>query len=430
MEVRMFIIIRRITNLSLLLLAVVLFSTPPGWSQTFQVIYNFGAGDAGPANPYAGVTLDGQGNLFGTTPEGGPYDFFCGWAGCGTVFELSPNGGGGWNEETIAEFDPLGHPTAPVVFDRLGNLYGFAYCLVDCVGEAPGEIFELIPSRGAWTTSFLYADSYDSGCVESTIPLCPVAFNQGHLFSSTVNGGTQGSDCRQGCGTVFTFGQQSALQPPYYLLAYAFKDGTDGRFPEGLLAFDGEGNVYGTTSAGGLANHGTVYMLTPNHSTEGWSETVLYSFQGGTADGAKPIAGVVLDAEGNVYGTTSQGGTANLGTVFKLTPQSNGTWSETVLYSFQGGNDAAAPNSTLAFDAAGNLYGTAGGGSDGQGTLFKLMPSSGGQWTESVLHTFTGGPDGGMPFGGVTIDSSGNMYGTASTGGLSVTGGTAFEITP
>ena len=93
--------------------------------------------------------------------------------------------------------------------------------------------------------------------------MCPVAFNQGHLFSSTVNGGTQGSDCRQGCGTVFTFGQQSALQPPYYLLAYAFKDGTDGRFPEGLLAFDGEGNVYGTTSAGGLANHGTVYMLTP-----------------------------------------------------------------------------------------------------------------------------------------------------------------------
>ena len=140
----MFIIIRRTTNLSLLLLVVVLFSTSAGWSQTFQVIYNFGGGDAGPANPYAGVTLDGHGNLFGTTPEGGPYDFFCGWAGCGTVFELSPNGGGGWNEETIAEFDPPGHPTAPVVFDRLGNLYGFAYCLVDCVGEAPGEIFELI----------------------------------------------------------------------------------------------------------------------------------------------------------------------------------------------------------------------------------------------------------------------------------------------
>ena len=132
-----------------------------------------------------------------------------------------------------------------------------------------------------------------------------------------------------------------------------------------------------------------------------------------------------------------EGGTAGHGTVFKLTRQSNGTWSETLLYSFQGRNDADDPNSTLAFDAAGNLYGTAAGGSDGQGTLFKLTPSSGGQWTESLLHTFTGGLDGELPYGGVTIDGAGNMYGTASTGGVynscqypTVCGGVAYQITP
>ena len=120
-----------------------------------------------------------------------------------------------------------------------------------------------------------------------------------------------------------------------------------------------------------------------------------------------------------------------MGTVFKLTPQSNGSWSESVLYSFQGGNDALSPNSSLTFDAAGALYGTAGGGASGQGTVFKLTPSLGGQWTESVVYAFTGGLDGGLPFGGVTIDSSGNLYGTASVGGtLGQSGGVAFEITP
>src|SRR5262249_64038 len=147
---------------------------------------------------------------------------------------------------------------------------------------------------------------------------------------------------------------QRSVSQYQYVLDYAFHDGIDGRYPQGLLAFDAAGNIYGTTGAGGSASQGTVYMLMRNQQSFGWSETILHSFAGGTADGANPIAGVVLDAAGNVYGTTSQGGTAGLGTVFMLTPQPDGTWLETVLYSFLGGNDASTPNSSLSIDAAGN----------------------------------------------------------------------------
>jgi uncharacterized repeat protein (TIGR03803 family) len=215
----------------------------------------------------------------------------------------------------------------------------------------------------------------------------------------------------------------------YHLILYCFTSGSDGSDPVGVLAFDSRGNIYGATGQGGSANLGAVYRLTPG-GVLGWTETVLYSFQGGS-DGANPAAGVILDDAGNIYGTTSQGGSSGKGTVFKLTPQSNGTWSETVLYSFQGGNDASSPNSSLSFDAAGDLYGTAGGGAYNQGTIFKLTPSNGGQWTERVVYAFTGGLDGGQPSGGITFDASGNLYGTAAVGGtFGQNGGVAFEIIP
>ena len=422
-----------------LALAVLVFCAPNGWSQTLQVIYNFGGPGNGsslpPANPYAGIVFDGQGNLYGTTENGGLVYTPCN--GCGTVYELSPNGSGGWNESTLYAFEPFsdgGLPTAPVVLDRFANIYGMTNCPQDCFYGGGGEVFKL--AHGSWTISDLYSAWEYSGCTPGYdygtggMVLCSVAFDHSsHLYGSTVIGGNMGSDCNKGCGQVFVLGQISVLSW-YYIVVHDFADaGSDGRFPQGLLNFDADNNIYGTTGAGGSANHGTVYMLTPNRDREGWSETLLYSFQGGTSDGANPIAGVVLDAAGNVYGTTSEGGSAGLGTVYMLTP-SNGAWTETLLYSFQGGGDASTPNSSLSFDAAGNLYGTAGGGADNQGTIFKLTPS-GGHWTESVVHTFTGGADGGQPFGGVTIDSSGNLYGTASIGGTyGQTGGVAFEITP
>jgi uncharacterized repeat protein (TIGR03803 family) len=413
----------------------------PAWSQTFSVIYNFGAPSDG-ANPIAGLVFDNLGNLYGTTEYGGLMNGIPCSAGCGTVYELAPNGSGGWNESILHAFDPFGgdngaFPTAPVVFDRHGSLYGMINCPQDCFYGYGGVVFKLAPgSKGAWTISDLYSGFQYSGCAPGYFGtgsqiLCSVAFDRsGQLFGSTVLDGVTGPDCGKGCGQIFLLGQVSVFSW-YHIVAHNFADGSsDGRFPQGVLAFDASNNIYGTTGAGGLDDDGAVYVLTPNRGSLGWKETLLHSFEGGNSDGANPIAGVVVDAAGNVYGTTAQGGSAGLGTVYMLTPQSNGTWTETVLYSFLGGNDAATPNSSLTFDAGGNLYGTAGGGAYGQGTVFKLT-HSGGNWPESIVHTFTGAADGGQPFGGVIVDASGNVYGTASIGGTyGQNGGVAFEITP
>jgi uncharacterized repeat protein (TIGR03803 family) len=418
-------------------LALVLCCASAAWSQSFQTIYNFTGGTDG-GFPIAGVVLDAQGNLYGDTLNGGGD---CGLQeACGVVFQLTHNNNGTWSENVLHNFEGNGadggNPTAPVAFDRHGNLYGASNCVQDCFFNTQGVLFQLLPqSNGPWRESILYNLQGD-GCAPNSeygtggLVVCSVAFDHtGRLFAQTVTGGTTGPDCVSfGCGQVLFLGQVSVFSW-YRIVLHDFMDGSsDGRFPEGLLAFDTSNNVYGTTGAGGSANAGTVYMLTPNHVTPGYRETLLHSFQGGSSDGANPTAGVVLDASGNVYGTTSEGGAAGLGMVYILTPQSNGTWSETVLYSLQGGNDAAMPNSSLTFDAAGNLYGTAGGGADNQGTIFKLT-SSGSHWTESVFHTFTGALDGGNPYGGVTIDAAGNIYGTASRGGTG-NEGIVFEITP
>jgi uncharacterized repeat protein (TIGR03803 family) len=181
--------------------------------------------------------------------------------------------------------------------------------------------------------------------------------------------------------------------------------GPDGATPYGSLVRDGSGNLYGTTSAGGSSGLGTVFKIDPSGT-----ETVLHNFTG-NPDGAKPYAGLVMDpSSGNLYGTTEQGGTSNLGTVFGV--DNNGT--ETVLHSFTGGPDGADPKARLMLDAGGNLYGTTfTGGSSSAGTVFELDTTN----TESVLYAFTGGSDGGNPFGGVTQDSDGVLYGTTENGG-------------
>lgn len=414
-----------------LVLLVLAGCAPCAWAQTYQVIFNFGSPLVG-SNPFAGLTFDSHGNLLGTVAFGGYNDSGCA-GGCGTVFELLPNGHGGWNGKAVHLFTGSnggdgGNPNAPLVLDRLGNVYGTDNCTTECAGFYGGVVFKLTPAvQGLWPESILH-DFGLAGCQPpgAGSPQCSVGFDpRGHLFGASSFGDTCTGD-----GAVFNL-QQVSFSRWIYAIINCFTNAAAGDRPQGLLAFDTSDNVYGTTSEGGSAGAGIVYMLTPNLGSQGWSETVLYSFQGGPSDGANPIAGIVLDSLGNVYGTTAQGGSAGMGTVFMLTPQSNGTWKETVLHSFQGGNDAAAPNSSLTFDSAGNLYGTAGGGSFGQGTLFKLTPTSNGNWSESIAHTFTGGMDGGMPYGGITIDASGDLFGTASVGGsFGQQGGVAFEITP
>jgi uncharacterized repeat protein (TIGR03803 family) len=213
-------------------------------------------------------------------------------------------------------------------------------------------------------------------------------------------------------------------------LIYRFQGGpADGYRPWGSLIADAAGNLYGTTLAGGNAGYGTVFEMTPPGSPGGsWSEVVLYSFQGGT-DGGGPLYGLTLDKSGNLYGTTDI-------TIFELSPPAipGGAWTETILYTF--GTSAFGPTGNLIFDKAGNLYGTTTFGPSPVGTVYQLSPplTPGGSWTFTVIYNFTGGTDGGSPQSGVIIDSAGRLYGTTSSGGnylcLYYGCGTVFKLVP
>jgi uncharacterized repeat protein (TIGR03803 family) len=226
----------------------------------------------------------------------------------------------------------------------------------------------------------------------------------GNLYGTTTKGGLAKA------GVVYkvdTAGRQSVL--------YSFTGSADGGTPSSGVIRDSAGNFYGTTYSGGSAGLGTVYKLdTSGH------ETVLHSFTGG-ADGATPIGGVIRDAAGNLYGTTINGGPSNAGVVYKI----NTTGQENILYNFGGGADGAGPTCGVIRDAAGNLYGTTAGGGSGYGTVYKLDTTG----HETVLHSFTAGQDGVTPQAGVTRDSAGNLYGTTIGGGLGFTG-VVYKVTP
>jgi uncharacterized repeat protein (TIGR03803 family) len=215
-----------------------------------------------------------------------------------------------------------------------------------------------------------------------------------------------------------------------YKTLYKFTGGADGNSPRASLVRDQAGNLYGTTEFGGDHKVGTVFKLTPN-SDGSWTESVLYSFcsLATCTDGGSPTGGVIFDPSGNLYGTTQDGGNNDKGTVYELTP-ANGTWTEKVLHSFCSDttcSDGDEPDAGVIFDASGSLYGTTlYGGKEAWGDVFKLTPS-GGTWTISVLHTFTGGNDGGVPAGGLVMDRAGNLYGMSAFGGL-YRHGTVFNL--
>jgi uncharacterized repeat protein (TIGR03803 family) len=200
---------------------------------------------------------------------------------------------------------------------------------------------------------------------------------------------------------------------------YSFTAGSDGANPSGGLIFDPSGNLYGTATYGGAFGEGVVYKLTPN-SDGTWIESVLHTFTGGQ-DGSIPQNGnLTFDPAGNLYGTAAYGGGSGYGVVYKLKPNSDGTWTESVLHSFSDGQDGAYPAGTLIFGPAGRLYGTAikGGVPDaygGLGNVFMLIPAKG-KWYERVLYMFQGNQDGAYPGGGVVLDAAGNLYGTTNAG--------------
>jgi uncharacterized repeat protein (TIGR03803 family) len=220
------------------------------------------------------------------------------------------------------------------------------------------------------------------------------------------------------------FAQESIL--------HNFGSGTDGLNPIGSLIFDASGNLYGTTLSGGTYGRGTVFELSPD-SLGGYTETVLHSFSDADGDGAAPPAGLVRDPSGNLYGATQQGGAYGYGTVFEVSPASDGAWSTKILHSFNLSSktrDAWGPLAGLVRDSSGNLYGTTEfGGNHGAGAVVEVSPQPGG-WTEQVIHSFgTSRKDGTNPFASLIFDSSGNLYGTTQHGGNQLYG-TVFRLSP
>jgi uncharacterized repeat protein (TIGR03803 family) len=386
--------------------------TQSAQAQTLTVLHNFTDGADG-ALPEGGLTMDRAGNLYGTASLGGnggclPY------GPCGTAYKLQHKGSN-WIFSPLYDFSGSDGalPVAGVVFGPDGSLYGTTSQGGD---DGRGTVFNLRPPATAcktalcsWTETLLYQFTW---LPDGQVPVGDPIFDEaGNLYGTTVDGGNYCGQYQDPCGTVFELTPSENGWTETIL--YVFQGGNDGFAPGPSLIFDQSGNLYGTTARGGSSDAGTVFEMT--RSGNQWTETVLYAFQGGN-DGSNPRGGLIFDHSGSLYSTAS-GGAYNAGTVFKLTP-SNGQWTFTVLYTFQGA-DGAYPTGNLVMDAAGSLYGTTNeGGSDNYcGTVFKLTPSGGG-WTHTLLHAFTCGPDGGEPVNATPIfDANGNLYGTAACGG-------------
>jgi uncharacterized repeat protein (TIGR03803 family) len=381
-----------------------------------DILFDFSGGNDG-ANPNGNLVFDSAGNLYGTALLGansGCPDYSYQDNGCGTVFKLSP-GKGGWKEHTLYRF--IGHkdggiPIGGVVLDSAGNVYGAA----STKGIAgAGTIFKVSSEPGnRWKETTVYGFTSGDG---STPEAGLVSDSEGNFYGTTSSGG-YGSQYCEGClGTVVKLSRDAKGHWSRSLL-YGFKGGNDGAGPTGLI-LDQAGNLYGTTEGGGSSqNLGTVFEV--SNISGHWTEKVLYSFQI-MPDGGNPNGALIFDSSGNLYGTTEFGGTYGYGTVYKLSPSSGGGWTESVLYSFHGSSDGGAPKGGLIFDSAGNLYGTTIEGGEncsgyGCGVVFELSPSSAG-WTETVLYAFTGATDGANPYSGLVVDSFGNLYGTTLYGG-------------
>jgi uncharacterized repeat protein (TIGR03803 family) len=320
-----------------------------------------------------------------------------------------------------------GYSLAGLIFDHKGALYG---ATVKGGTADAGTVFKLTPPAAGqtqWSETVLYSFTGGDGNNPQAVGL--IVDSDGALYGTTTFGGTSN------LGTVFRLTPPAAGQTQWTETGlYSFTDETDGNYPLAGLIFDTGGALYGTTYRGGTSNLGTVFKLTPPAAGQTqWTEIVLYSFTGGN-DGSIPAFGsLIFDHKGALYGTTIRGGAANAGTVFKLTPPAAGQtqWTETVLYCFTDSDGNSPQAAGLIFDHKGVLYGTTiFGGISNLGTVFKLTPPAAGQtqWTETVLYRFTGGADGNYPLASLIFDGNGALYGTTNLGGAS-NWGTVFKLT-
>jgi uncharacterized repeat protein (TIGR03803 family) len=402
-----------------------------------KVLYSFKGGKDG-NTPAGALIFDAAGNLYGATGDGGDYQcdrFF----GCGTIFKLEPVARGKWRKTILHTFKgPEGAYPGGLIFDAAGNLYG---ATTGGGAQGYGTVFELSPGgHGEWTESVLHSFNNKDGGEPGANLIFDAA---GNLYSTTQVGGAYNS------GTIFKLAPDKNGKWTETVL-HSF-NGKDGNAPVSALIFDSLGNLYGTTAgglygaftagkwncAGGVC--GNVFKLAPGADGK-WTETVLHSFNGD--DGVEAASSPVFDGSGNLYGTTVFGGDLTVsacggygcGTVFKVAPDSNGKWTETVLHKFDADVDGSYPYGEVIFDATGNLYGTIWYSA---GMVFKLAPSTDGKWKETLIRRFNGN-DGASPAAGLVFDKSGNLYGTTEFGGGSSNCqdqfgngcGVVFEIMP
>ena len=406
-----------------------------GWAtsalgSSYRVIHNFTGGPDDGCQPLGVPAVAKNGDLYGVTNSCGSYEHY------GTVFKLvAPQSRGGvWKERILYNFTSgeSGNPTS-LIMGKDGTLYGAGYN-----ENYPGFIFRLKPpvKGGGWQYEVLHTFSNDSdGVFVQGIALDA----EGNIYGTTELGGDLSCGNGIGCGTVFELQRPTQKGGQWvHSMLYMFGQGgnEDAIEPFAGVTLDKEGTIYGTTDGGGIYDYGTVYRLNPPTQKGGtWTEAVLYSFEPGTNMGAHPHGPVTFDESGNMYGATTIGGDLNCaggygcGVMFELSPQEGGTWTYTNLYSLQGGNDGAGPESQLVLDGKGNLYGTSSGGYDGvAGSALRLSPPvNGGGWTETTLYTFT--TESGGDYGGLAWGKWHSLYGVTNAGGT-YQAGTVFELQP
>jgi len=404
--------------------ALLLMAARPAQAQTETVLWNFCDAIYCPdgENPGSGLTPDGAGNFYGTTIYGGAN-------AAGTVFELSPNGVGGWNETVLYSFCSLRacadgqSPFFSNVLFSGGNLYGTAQ-----IGGAYGwgVVFELSPDGSGWNETVLYSFCPEGGpcSTSSGNPAYGLVMDTGgNLYGTTSFGGANKH------GGVFELSPSDGNWTEQVI--YNGADGISSGFSQ--LTLDG-GNIFGTAGSPS-SDSSMVFELSPN-GDGGWNSTVIHTFTGTGKGPSGAQYAVAFDNAGNIYGTSYYGGSKNYGTVYELSPGKKGKWTEKTLYSFKGGTkDGREPAAGVVLDADGNIYGTTFyggkfGGGGGDGTVFELVaPVGKGSYKKKILWNFNF-TDGYEPLGNSLILDGGNLYGTATWTGGTNGYGVAFEVIP
>ena len=377
-----------------------------------QVIYSF-AGDNDGEYTDTDLVIDSAGNLYGTSVQGGDF-------GGGTVFQLSPSGSG-WTHTVLYSFTggaDGGEPYKGVTLDSEGNLYGTAvtggggFCEGGC-----GVAYKLTHVGGTWTQSVIHTFT---GGNDGSGPGAGLTLDKhGNVYGMTPTGGADG------LGVIFRLQLQASGVWKIKVL-HTFTGGDDGATGSAGRLLLRKGTFYGAATVGGGYGQGTVFSL--KHIPGQWQFKTLYSFQG-QPDAGFPYGGLNFDQAGNLYGTTYYDGANNFGSVYQLSPQPDGSWSERVLYSFQGGRDGMGSISNLVLRKNGALYGTTSEGGSGYGTIFKVRADAQGNWTERVVYRFTGVPDAGFAYNGMVADAAGNLYGATVHGGTN-DDGAIYKFTP